>query len=652
MNDLLVQVARLRRLGRFDEAEAVCRHTLKIDPDAAEAHGLLAGLLHDRGRLVPALRAYGGALALRPDLAGLHGDRGMALRVLGDAAGAAEAAGRALDLDPGNARVLSNLGNALNELGRWTEAEAALDRALAIDAELVPAWENRGNTRLGQGRTEHAVDDFRAALALAPERASLWYNLANAWKKSGRLIQAIDGYGRARALAPGLVAAHHNLGHALQDLGDIPGALACYRRALEIDPGFATARSNMVFALLYDGGMIGAGLLAAHREWGERHGRGNARAPTRAGRRAGERLRVGYVSPDLCRHSAGYFIEPLLDGHDGETVDIYCYAEVRAPDDVTRRLQNRTGAWRSTLGLDDDTVADLIRADEIDVLVDLAGHTAGNRLGVFARRPAPVQASWLGYPFSTGLAQMDYLIGDEVLTPPGMPALEALWPLARSWVSYRAPDYAPPPVPSPAAKSGWIAFGYFGNLAKLHEGVIGAWAELLKRAPESRLVLNNIWLRDEAVAERFAGFFARHGVGRDRLDLVATAPHDRTLAAYGAIDIALDPFPFNGLTVTCEALWSGVPVVTLAVADRPVGRMGAALLTALGLERLIAQTTADYVEAALSLARDVGGLADLRAGLRPRMAASALGDGRGLARAMEAAYRAMIDRAERYGHGC
>lgn len=651
MNDLLAQAIRLQRLGRLDEAEALFRHGLKTRPDMAEAHGLLAGLLHDRGRLAQALVAYGCALALRPDLAGLHGDRGTALRVVGDAAGAAAAAGRALDLDPGNARLLSNLGNALGELGRWAQAEAALDRALAIDPDLVPAWENRGNARLGQGRIAQAVGDFRAALARAPERASVWYNLANAWKKSGRLVPAIDGYGRAVALAPGLVAAHHNLGHALQDIGDIAGAVACYRRALDIDPGFATARSNLVFALLYDGGIDGAGLLAAHREWGERHGRGSARAAVRARRRAGGRLRVGYVSPDLCRHSACHFIEPLLAGHDGEAVDVHCYAEVTAPDEVTQRLKGHARVWRSTLGLGDDAVADLIRADEVDVLIDLAGHTAGNRLGVFARRPAPVQAAWLGYPFSNGLAQMDYLIGDAVLTPPGMPALELPWPLPRPWISYRAPDYAPPPAPSPAAMSGQITFGYFGNLAKLHDGVIAAWAAVLTRVPKSRLVLNNIWLRDDAVARRLARSFARHDIGADRLELIATAPHDRTLAAFGAIDIALDPFPFNGLTVTCEALWAGVPVVTLAGTDRPVGRMGAALLAALGLEQLVARTTAGYVEAAAALARDAEGLAALRASLRPRMAASALGDGRGLARAMEDAYRAMIDRVEPHGHG-
>ncbi len=345
-----------------------------------------------------------------------------------------------------------------------------------------------------------------------------------------------------------------------------------------------------------------------------------------------------------------------MEGHDGAAVDVYCYAEVSAPDAVTARLQGHARVWRSTLGLDDDAMANQIGADEIDVLVDLAGHTAGNRLGVFARRPAPVQAAWLGYPFSNGLAQMDYLIGDGVLTPPGIPALEMPWALPRPWVSYRAPDYAPPPGPLPAVASGRIAFGYFGNLAKLHDGVIAAWAALLKRVSGSRLVLNNACLRDEATAGRLARCLERHDIGVDRLDLIATAPHDSTLAAYGSIDIALDPFPFNGLTVTCEALWGGVPVVTLAVADRPVGRMGAALLTALGLERLIARTLAEYVEVAASLAGDVGGLAVLRASLRPRMASSALSDGRGLARAMEDAYRAMIERAEhqqvgRHGDG-
>jgi predicted O-linked N-acetylglucosamine transferase (SPINDLY family) len=650
MIELVAQAARLHRVGRLAEAEALYRHALQIRPELAEGQALLAGLLHDRGLLGQALDAYARALALRPDLAAVHGDRGTAMRAAGDADAAAAAAARAIDLDPVNGRLLSNLGNALGDAGRLDQAAIALDRALALAPDLVEAWDNRGNVRLRQGVLDRAIDDFHQALARAPQRALTWYNLANAWKKTGRLGQAIEGYHRARALAPELVAVHHNLGHALQDHGAIDDAIASYRQALAIDPGFVPAHSNLVFAMLYDPAADGAGLLAAHRDWGTRHAPKLPPRPALAPAR--RRLRVGYVSPDLCRHSVCYFAEPLLEAHDPAAVEIYCYAEVTAPDDVTARLRRHVQGWRSTVGISDDAVADRIRADGIDVLVDLAGHTAGNRLPVFARRPAPVQAAWLGYPFSTGLAAFDYLVGDRVLTPPGVPALEQVWALPRPWICYRAPGYAPSPSPVPARGAGHVTFGSFGNLAKLNERVVAAWAAILARLPDARLVLNNAWLSDAATRARFVGLFARHAIRQDRLELIATAPHDVTLARYAAIDIALDPFPFNGLTVTCEALWTGVPVITLAAQDRPVGRMGAALLTALGLEQLIARTPEDYIETAVALARDVEALAALRAGLRPRMAASALADGPGLARALEEAYRAMIAHAaETHGHG-
>ncbi|MBM3600418.1 MAG: tetratricopeptide repeat protein [Alphaproteobacteria bacterium] len=639
IENLLVQGMRLQRIGRSAEAEALFRYVLGERPESI-ASACLASVLHDRAAYPIALEHYARALALRPEAAALHGDRGIAFRAQGNAAGAIASAERALDFDPTNARLLSNLGIALRDGGKLAEAEAALDRALGQDPELVEGWDNRGTVRLQRGALDAAVADLGEAVARAPARAASWYNLGNAWKKAGRLAEAIGCFRRACALQPGLLAGHHNLGNALQDMGDLDLALASYRQARLLDPDFAVAHSNLVFARLYDHRDDGRALVEAHAAWGACHAP-TARPVPIAVRRARPRLRVGYVSPDLCRHSVCYFAEPVLESHDHDRVEIYCYAEVSAPDDVTQRFRRCATVWRSTVGLDDDAVADLVRADEVDVLVDLAGHTAGNRLQVFARRAAPLQLAWLGYPFSTGLSTIDALIGDAVLTPDGMPALERIERLDRPWVCYRAPDYAPAVAPVPATRPGHVTFGSFSNLAKLNADVVATWAAILGRLPNARLLLNNRWLADAATRDRLARLFKEQGVEPHRLDFLATAPHDVTLAQYGRVDIALDPFPFNGLTVTCEALWAGVPVVTLAAADRPVGRMGAALLSALGVKRLTAQTRRDYVEAAVALAHDIDALKQLRATLRADMAASPLGDGPGLARALETAYLRM-----------
>ncbi|MBM3574047.1 MAG: hypothetical protein FJX52_17055, partial [Alphaproteobacteria bacterium] len=381
-------------------------------------------------------------------------------------------------------------------------------------------------------------------------------------------------------------------------------------------------------------------LLSDHRSWGARH-EGLPRA--RPARRArSSRIRVGYVSPDLCRHSISYFAEPLLERHDRRAVEVFCYADVKQPDDMTERFEHHASGWRSVVGWDDEAVAEKIRMDEIDVLVDLAGHTGDNRLGVFAMRPAPVQIAWLGYPFSTGLTAIDAMIGDHLLMPPGSTALEQIWRLDRPWVCYRAPSYAPDVTPVPAIRRGYATFGCFSNLAKINPHVVDVWAEILRRVPSARLVINNRWFADATIGESWRARFRHHDIQDDRVDFVATAPHDATLAYYAQIDVALDTFPFNGLTVTSEALWAGVPVVTLATSDRFVGRMGAALLDAIGLNRLIATTRGQYVEAATSLALDTDVLQVLRAGLRTRMSGSPLADEHGLARAMERAYHDMV----------
>ncbi|MDX1656722.1 MAG: tetratricopeptide repeat protein, partial [Candidatus Competibacteraceae bacterium] len=353
----------------------------------------------------------------------------------------------------------------------------------------------------------------------------------------------------------------------------------------------------------------------------------------------GRRLRVGYVSPDFRTHAARFFIEPVLQGHDRGAVEVYAYAEVSSPDEVTRRLQGQVDVWRQTAGLSDEALFERIRDDGIDVLVDLAGHTAGNRLLVFARRAAPVQVSWLGYGYTTGLEEMDYFLADEHFVPPDQAHLfsESIYRLGRVPFCYRPPAQAPEVGPLPARRRGQISFGCLSRPVRLNDGVIALWARLLKAVPDSRLVLNNRPFGDQETRELFIERFAAHGIGAERLELGYDSP---PWGVYNEIDIALDPFPHNGGTTTFEALWMGLPVVSLA-ARASVGRFGATLLNGVGLGDWVAEDGEGYLARAVAAARDLEGLERLRGELRGRLRASPLLDEAGFVAALEGAYRQM-----------
>jgi predicted O-linked N-acetylglucosamine transferase (SPINDLY family) len=355
-------------------------------------------------------------------------------------------------------------------------------------------------------------------------------------------------------------------------------------------------------------------------------------------------LKVGYVSPDFRTHSVSHFVEPLLRGHDRHEVEVFCYAEVARPDAVTASLKGFADHWQETVGLSDNALAERIRADGIDILVDLAGHTANNRLPLFALRPAPVQVTWLGYPNTTGLETIQYRLVDAVTDPSGEAdawASEALVRLKDGFLSYSAGRNTPATTAPPCLEAGVVTFGSFNNPAKMSPSTLDAWATLLSRLPHAKLLLKGKPFADSAARAMVLANLTKRGVAAERVELAPWSPGiDAHLATYNRVDIALDPFPYNGTTTTCEALWMGVPVVTLC-GDRHAGRVGASLLTQVGLTELIASSVEEYVEIAGGLAADPGRLNEMRRTLRPRMAASPLCDGRSFARRVEAAYRAM-----------
>ncbi|MCD6305110.1 MAG: hypothetical protein J7M32_02335, partial [Deltaproteobacteria bacterium] len=416
-------------------------------------------------------------------------------------------------------------------------------------------------------------------------------------------------------------------------------------KALEMRPGYAEAHSNLLFAMQCDPDVGDMEIFRESVNWWRRHGAGHAREAGRGkDQDPGRRLRVGYVSPDFREHSVSRFFLPLIENHDRKAVEVFCYGDVKRPDRMTARIRELADHWRSIVGLGDDAVARQIREDRIDILVDLAGHTGGNRLLVFARRPAPVQVTWLGYPGTTGLGVMDYRLTDHVADPEGDADrwhTERLVRLSEGFLCYAPPEEAGEVCSLPALKEGRVTFGSFNNFSKMNEQVAAVWSRILLSVPGSLLMLKSKSLRDAGVRGRCLEMFLRNGISEDRIVFEGYARTVKDhLLLYNRVDMGLDPFPYNGTTTTCEALWMGVPVVTLK-GGRHAARVGASILTQVGLSDLIADTKEAYIRKAVELARDPGRLKALRAGMRDRLRKSTLLNGPGFAAAMEAAYQGM-----------
>lgn len=553
---------------------------------------------------------------------------------------------RAVGLSPNDADAHNNLGKALQDSGQLENAVLIYRRALQLKPDFTEAHNNLGNALRKLQRPEEAVSSCRRALQLKPDFAEAYNNLGNALQDMNQLESAASCFRRALELKPNLAEVHNNLANALRHLNQLDAAHASYRRALVLDPEFNKANSNLLLTMQYAEGYTPAELFAEHKAYAQRF-----EAPLKANwlphpnaRDSGKRLKIGYVSPDFRNHAVAFFIEPVLAKHNREQFETFCYYNHAVSDEVTQRLKLLADHWRDLHVLSDDAVAELIRADGIDILVDLAGHTAGGRMLTFARKPAPVQVAWLGYLSSTGLTAIDYRITDAHADPSGMSERyysETLYRLPDTFICYQPPKDTPQVGTLPAIAQGGITFGSFNSLTKLTSGVLKLWAQVLLAVPGSRLLLKTVALADAATRQQLIADFATHGVDEERLMLVPSdATHFEHLNRYNQVDIGLDPFPCNGGTTSFDAMWMGVPVVTLA-GDRFISRMGVSMLTSLGLTELIAKTPEDYVAIAARLAGDPVRLAALRAGLRERMANSPLTDAKRFTLNLEKAYREM-----------
>ena len=631
----------LKSLGQLSEAEVCYKRALHIQPNSAVAHFNLGGILDSMNRLEEAEACYRMALAIKPEFAEAHNDLGASLQQQYRLDEAEASYRRALQINPEFAAAHNNLSVVFSDLGRLSEAEVSARRALEIKPDYAEAYLSLGNTRKDLGQLDGALTSYHQALEFKPDLAEAHSNLGLVLRDLGQFDDAVACCRRALEIEPGSAEAHCNLGTVMRDLGQLDNAVASYRLSLEIKPDYAKAHSNLLFTLTCHMDKSREEVFAVCRGYGERFGRphfGKLQTHSNS-HEARRRLRIGYVSPDFCRHAVAYFAEPILACHDKSQVEIFCYVEVKKEDEYTGRFRQLADHWCSTVGLSDDAVAQMIRDHQIDILVDLAGHTKGNRLLVFARKPAPIQLTYLGYAGSTGLSAMDYRITDRHADNVGVADTyytEQLLRLPDSFGCYRPSAAMPPPSVLPALSRGFITFGSFNNFNKIDQRTLTLWAGLLRSLPTARLMMLTVPEGESRLC--LSRYFTELGIDAQRLEFHGRMPAVEFYRKFLEVDIALDPVSVGGGTTTCESLWMGVPVIA-GVGERVITRLSYSFLCTAGMADFAAFSAEDYIRIAVHFANNLPLLAEIRAGLRAKVAASPLVDEAGFTRNLEKLYR-------------
>ena len=608
-------------LESFEKAEASYREAIRLKPDYAEAFSGLGATLFKLGQIGEAEESYREAIRLQPNLAEAYHNLSNLLLSVDDLAGAEHMSRGAILLEPAMWGAHTNLGVILEKLGRLEEAKESYREAIRLNADYAEAHYNLGNLLNTRENFKDAEQQYLEAIRCKPDHAQALCNLGSVMHALERYREAEARHREAIRLEPELAFAHNNLGNVLQELGHFEEAEASFREAIRIEPDYLTAYDNLLFMLNYDHRIDASELFREYEAYGEavasltKHRFDHADHPALDDRR----LRLGYSSPDLRGHSCRFFMEPLFSSHDRDQFELFAYSNTRGEDKHTERLKGYFDHWIDVTQLTDEEMAQRIYDDQIDILVDMAGHTKGNRLPVFAMRPAPVQASSLiGYGYTTGLKEIDYCICDEHKVPIGSERYfsEAPLRLPAPASAYEPPREDTPDVSQlPALSNGYVTFGSLTRTVRLNDPLLRVWGEILARVPGSRLRLDQRPFASEGMRELFWQRLEGLGIPRERVELSYSTPH---WFAYHDIDITLDCWPHNAGTTTLESLWMGVPV--LSKMDRPsVGRMGAAVLRPLDLDDWLVETAEAYVERAVSFASDLESLARLRAELRGRV---------------------------------
>ena len=639
----------LVQMGDIEAAISGYKKGLELQPDLVQGHYNLGNAYMQQRMPDQAVACFKRAIQCHPDYAEAHNNLGIGLKEQGDTQGAITCFRRAVELKPNYVDAKNNLSTALTLLNNSTVAPLPAVRTPGQAVESAELYLKQGNALLDQRKPLEAIRSFRRAVALdsqfAPGYNSLGVALCMSMVEQSEVDEVLACFRKAISLKPDYTDAHNNLGIALKNQGRLDEAVLSFREAIKWNPGSSVNHSNLLYTQLFSQEETASSLYQEHSRWNKLHAEPLSRwiLPHKNDRSPGRRLRVGYVSPDFYRHPVGRFMVPLLAAHDHQQFEIVCYSSVRIPDPMTDQCQTHSDVWRVATGQTDQQLADQIRADQIDILVDLTMHMSNNRLLTFARKPAPVQVTYLAYCGSTGLTTIDYRLTDPFIDPPGQHDRfysEQSFRLPETYWCYESTPLAPAVNSLPAQRAGHVCFGSLNNFCKVTPQAFATWCQILKAVPNSTLLVH---AHPGSHRQRARSVLAEHGVSPDRILFADFKPAAEYFETYHTVDIALDPFPYGGGTTTCDALWMGVPVVTLA-GQTGVGRGGVSILSNVGLPELIAQSQADYVRIAADLSANLPHLQQLRHSLRSRMQASPLMDAPRFARNIESAYRTMWER--------
>lgn len=635
----------LSGLGQPNEALGCYRRALDLKPDFAEAHSNFGNALLALGQLDEALGCYRRALELKPNYAEAHNNLGSALKDLGQLNEAIRCHRRALELRPNYAEAHNNLGVALSVHGLLDEARLCYQRALELKSDYAEAQLNLGNAMWVLGQQDEALRCYRRSLELKPDFPDAHMSLGTALFERGQPNEALRCFRRALELKPGYPEAYNNLGGAHKELGQLDEALRHFRRALELKAYYPVAHSNLLFTMNCLQSQPAIVLKEEARRYGDlvtQESKPFSDWPVATCPDPSRHLNVGLVSGDLRTHPVGFVLESVVVALARNRMTLFVYQTHARTDRITEFLKGHMLHWIPVMGITDEKLAEQIRRDDIDILIDLSGHTAHNRLPVFAWKPAPIQVTWLGYFATTGVPGMDYILVDPWSVPFAEEDqfTEQVWRLPETRLCFTPPEGAGDVGPLPALASGQVTFGCFSNLAKVNDAVLVAWARVLEAVPRARLFLKANQLNDAIVRENLRARFAHQGIAGSRLIFESSSSRVDYFAAYHRVDIVLDTFPYPGGATTMEALWMGVPVLTLK-GDRLLSRQGESLLMNAGLQDWIATDANNYVSRAVRKVADLEALAQLRAILRKQVQASPLFDSLRFAKHFEAELRAM-----------
>lgn len=643
MRDLQLAIARYAE-GKLEEAVEVCRGLLERDGNHVDALNLLGVIQGQWRHSDAALRLLTKAATLRPRDPAIIGNLGNVLLDLQQLDKAEQCFRTVILLNPDSSDAHNSLGNALRAAGRLDEATKSFLRALELDPRSARALANFAHLLRDVGQIGAAELRYREALSIDPDFADAHCGLGVALLDGGAVEEATNHLRRALSLRPNYAEAFNNLGAVYLKASNFEAAIECYRKAMQSRPDFVEAHSNLIFALDFKEAATLVEQQDERRCWYALHGQrfSSEIAPHGNQRDPGKVLRVGYVSADFRRHSAYYAFGPVIRGHDPRNVEVYCYSGVLQEDDATAALRKIAKAWRSTVGVPDAVMAQQIRDDGIDILVDLSGHSARNRLMVFARKPAPVQVTAWGHATGTGLETIDYLFSDPVAIPKAGRQLfaEEIVDLP-CFIPYDPPEYMLDVSPLPAETRGHLTLGYVNRLAKVSDPVIALWGRLVASAPKTRLLIKAQGLENRAFREQVLRRLREVGdIDARCVTLLGASSHADHLKVFHEIDVLLDPFPHGGGISSSEALWMGVPVVTI-IGATPSSRSSAALVTAVGMEDWVAEGGDDYIGIVLAAQSDLRRLKTIRKELRNRVKRSSHGDLAAYTQAVEKAYRSM-----------